>query len=157
MKKYCLYIFTGVFMGCGQPDNTSSTPGDTTILIPADTVSSIREKVNTNPVADYTEPVPDPLNDWHFAVSLYETKKTFEYKLRVQYKELRISDPLSIPDFGTMPQVSIHKGKDPLSCIVGFLDKKGQFKEYKLVRIKGDQLKITTINNYYIGSYKTKQ
>ena len=144
-------------MGCGQPDNTSSTPGDTTILIPADTVSSIREKVNTNPVADYTEPVPDPLNDWHFAVSLYETKKTFEYKLRVQYKELRISDPLSIPDFGTMPQVSIHKGKDPLSCIVGFLDKKGQFKEYKLVRIKGDQLKITTINNYYIGSYKTKQ
>ena len=157
MKKYCLYIFTGVAMGCSQPGSTTSPQLDTTIVIKADTVPGIRKTVTESPVAAYSEPVPDPLNDWHFAVSIYETKKTFEYKIRVQYKELRITDPLSIPDFGTMPQVSIHKGKDPLSCIVGFLDKKGQFKEYKLVRIKGDQLKITTINSYYIASYKTKQ
>ena len=39
--------------------------------------------------------------------------------------------------------------------VVGFLDKKDEFKEYKLVRIKSDQLKITTINNYRVGSYRT--
>ena len=95
------------------------------------------------------------MNDWKFSAALYETKRTFVYDLHVQYKELRITDSIKVPDFGMLPKVAIQKGKEPLSCILGFEDKKGVFKPYRKVQVKGDQLKINTLNTYYVGAYQT--
>ena len=151
MLKRTVIFSLWIYAACNTPATTGNDPKDTTVVIAADTVAQTRTKINTSPAASYTEKVPDELNDWKFEVSLYESPKTFQYTLRVRYKELRITDSLQVPDLGILPEVAIHKGKEPLSCIIGFLDKKDEFKEYKLVRIKNDQLKISTINHYYVG------
>ena len=62
---------------------------------------------------------------------------------------------MEIPNFGIQPKVEIHKAKDDFSCIIGFLDKKGEFKEYKQVAIKDNQMKLTTLKKYFVGVYKT--
>jgi hypothetical protein len=153
MKRVVLGILA-LAAAC-QANNTTTKDQPATIIISNDTIPETRSKPNPAPVASYSEAVRDDLNDWKFAVSAYETPLTFRFILRIQYKELRISDSLKIPNFGMQPKVEIHKGKEPLSCIIGFLDKKGQFKEYKKVAIRNEQLKFTTLNSYYVGSYRT--
>ena len=64
-------------------------------------------------------------------------------------------DTLEIPNFGIQPKLEIHKGKNDYSCVVGFLDKKGAFKEYKQVAITDNQMKLTTLKKYFVGVYKT--
>ena len=157
MKKNISFIFI-LFIAC-DPANTLHPPtADSTIVINNDTIPAIRKMVKRDPVAIYSERLSgEKLNDWNFAVLVYETERTFHYLLRLQYKELRVSDSLQIPNFGTQPRVEIRKGKEPLSCIIGFLDKKDNFKEYKKVSIKGDRLKLSTLNSYYVGVYRTKQ
>jgi hypothetical protein len=89
-------------------------------------------------------------------VAVYETERTFHFSLRIQAKEVRVSDSLTIPNFGILPKIEIHKGKEPLTCIIGFLDKKEVFKEYKKVSFKNDQLHFSTLNGYSVNAYKTK-
>ena len=156
MKKYVFLFFTIMAIACNQPDNHTGPAKDTTIVIEADTIPAERSSIKPGAVASYVEKVKDELNDWKFAVSLYETHHTFIYLVRIQYKELRVTDSITVPDFGMQPKVAIHPGKEPLSCKLGFLDKKEQFREYRLVRIKNDQLKITTLNTYSVGRYRTK-
>jgi hypothetical protein len=153
MKRAVLGIL--VLTAACQANNTTTKDQPATVVISNDTIPETRSKPNPAPVADYNEAVKDDLNNWKFAVSAYETPLTFRFILRIQYKELRISDSLKIPNFGIQPKVEIRKGKEPLSCIIGFLDKKGQFKEYKKVAIRNEQLKFTTLNSYYVGSYRT--
>jgi hypothetical protein len=141
MNKYVFLFFTIIATACNQPGNNSGTAKDTAIVISADTIPEERSTIKPDAVASYREKVPDELNDWQFAVSLYETHNTFKYLVRIQYKELRITDSIMVPDFGMQPKVAIHQGKEPRSCILGFLDKKGHFREYRLVRIKNDKLK----------------
>lgn len=140
-------------LACGQADNEPQVVKDPN-AVAADTIPEMRKLVNPDAVDSYTEKVPDELNNWHFFVSLSETKKTFQYLVRIQYKELRVTDSIVVPDFGIMPKVAIRKGKEPLSCILGFYDRKEQFREYKLVSIKNDQLKINTLNNYGVTRYR---
>ena len=45
----------------------------------------MRGKISSEPVANYSEPVKDELNDWKFAVAAYETKRTFHRQLPVEY------------------------------------------------------------------------
>jgi hypothetical protein len=158
MKKIVALFFCGfMIMACQMLiPGTKEIPTDDTIIIKAATISPLREIVAKTPAAQYIEQVPDTLNDWKFAAALYETKRTFVYDLRVQYKELRITDSIKIPNFGMLPKVGIQKGKEPLSCILGFEDKKGVFKPYRKVQVKGDQLKISTLNTYYVGAYQTQ-
>lgn len=156
MKKSLSFIFV-LFIAC-DPANTPHSPSaDSTIVINNDTIPEIRKAVKEAPVAKYSERVKDALNDWQFAVTVYETERTFHFLMNMQYKELRVSDSLHIPNFGTLPRIEVRKGKEPLSCIIGFLDKKDVFREYKKVSIKGEQLKFTTLNSYYVGVYRTKQ
>jgi hypothetical protein len=141
---------------CNQSDSTDDTiPKGSTIVVSADTIPEIRSTVKSGPIATYSEPIKDELNDWKFAVSIYETKRTFRYTIRIQAKEVRVNDSLSIPNFGIQPKPEIRKGKEPLSCIIGFLDKKNEFKEFRLVSFKNDQLHFKTLNNYRVSSYKT--
>lgn len=131
---------------------TDSTPAAT------EAVSENRANPKTEAVAGYSEKVDDGVNyanNWKFAVQMYETGKTFNYLIKIAYKELRLTDSLGIPNFGIAPKVELRKGTEPRSCIIGFLDRKGAFKEYKKVAVKNEQLKITTINRYSVATYRT--
>ena len=155
MKRYSLFLLI-IFAACTQNEEKNSTKADSTILVSYDTIPEIRKMVNAAPAAEYSEPIKDELNDWKFAVSLYETKRTFHYNVRIQCKEVRVSDSINIPNFGIEPKVAVRKGKEPLTCIIGFLDKKSGFKEYRLVSFKNDQLHVKTLNTYSVATYKTK-
>ena len=156
MKTPFIYLLI-VLAACKQPDkNTENiSPDDTAIVVAADAISETRTSVKSGPVASYSEAINDELNDWKFAVSIFETKRTFHYSIRIQAKEVRVSDSINIPNFGIEPKVEVRKGKEPLTCIIGFLDKKNEFKEYRLVSFKNDQLHFKTLNNYRVAAYKT--
>ena len=101
--------------GCANNETTTDTSADTAVMVSYDTIPATRTNVQSAAVASYTEKIADELNNWQFAVTVYETKKTFQYTLRIQAKEVRVSDSLTIPNFGIQPTVAIQKGKEPLS------------------------------------------
>ena len=155
MKRSFIFILI-LASACNQPDNSEPAKADSTVIVTYDTIPEIRKSIQAVPVAAYSEPINDELNDWKFAVSLQETKRTFHYTVHIQAKEVRITDSVTIPNFGMMPRPEVHKGKEPMSCIIGFLDKNGVFKEYRKVSFQNDRLRITTLNTYYVGALKTK-
>lgn len=110
-----------------------------------------RQEVKKEPVAEYKEKIDDRLNkNWFFSVRLYETSKTLSYRVNMKYEELEGDDTLKLPDLGTPPRPVIQKGKDPYSCMLGFMDNDNQFREYKLVSVKGDQLAIKAVKHYSV-------
>jgi len=120
---------------------------------PAEKVPLFRESVKAEPVAEYKEKTDNPLNDWYFSVKLYETPKTFQYVMKLKYEEMEGDDTLNLPNVGTIPKPVIQKGEDKYSCIVGFIDNHDQFREYKKVYVKYDQLKVTSLKHYTVASY----
>ncbi|WP_138483250.1 hypothetical protein [Dyadobacter bucti] len=153
--KYCWLFILFVIFSCNQQNN-SDTAKSGSVTVINDTISLVRDEVGTGPVASFIEKVEDPLNDWKFAVEVYETKATFDFLIKMQYKELEAEDTLNVPNFGIMPKVEIRKGTEKESCIIGFLDKQGESKDYKLVQIKNNQLKISTLRHYARTRYKVK-
>ena len=153
MKLYYLFFLLAL-QACDQNRNTANTLADTSTYITSDTIPVFRKKVSLKEVASYSIPVDDPAYHWRFAATVYETSQTFRYLLKLQYKAMVVTDTLKLPNFGTWPQPEIHKGKDPLTCIIGFLDKKKEFKEYKMVTAKDDKLKIIILKSYYTATYK---
>jgi ABC-type enterochelin transport system substrate-binding protein len=125
-------------------------------IVVNDTIPTTRIDVNPKAVASHHEKVNDPLNDWRFAIDLYETPHTFDYLLTIEYKSLHEKDTIHIPNFGIQPKVVIQKGEVPLSCIIGFHDKIGVFMPYKKIAVTGGQLKITTVRSYSRTRYKMK-
>ncbi|TLU99085.1 hypothetical protein [Dyadobacter luticola] len=154
--KYCIFIFLLTFAACQQKSDQKQE-GDSGYTVINDTIPLTREKVQAGPVAAYSEKVKDPYNDWRFAVEVFETGQTFTYLMKIKYMELDAEDTLKIPNFGIMPKVEIQKGPAEQSCIVGFLDKKGVFKEYKSVAVEDKQLKIKTLRHYARTRYKVKK
>ena len=120
----------------------------------AEKVPIYRTTVNAEPVAEYKEKTENPLNDWYFSVKVYETSKTFQYVMKLKYEELGGDDTLNLPNVGTMPKPVIQKGADKYSCIVGFIDNQNQFREYKKVYVKNDQLKVTSLKHYSVVTYE---
>ncbi len=158
------FVTTLFFFSCNQINNkleNALPPKDsvvsTTTVITNDTIPENRTVVNPKAVASWTEHIPGDVNNGPFAVNIYETPLRFHFQLKMQYKTFLATDTIKIPNFGIEPVVSIQKGKEQLSCIIGFNDKKGEFKPYKQVGIKGDQLKVTTLNRYFAGVYSTPQ
>lgn len=126
-----------------------------TSFVTNDTVSTIRDVVSRKPVASYVVPVNDPKLERTFGVNVYETSHTFEFLLKMHYEAMEITDTLKVPNFGVLPTIKINRGKDNLSCIVGFLDKKNEFKEYKMVTVKGDKMRLVVLKRYSTGRYRT--
>ncbi|MCF0050116.1 hypothetical protein LXM25_08620 [Dyadobacter sp. LJ53] len=154
MKYRSLFLLLTLF-ACNQ--NTKNERDADGNEIVNDTIALERKVVENSPVASFSEKVKDPLNDWRFSVDVYETKSTFDFLVKIKYKELDAEDNIKIPNFGIMPKVEVRKGKEEQSCIIGFLDKKGEFKEYKLVQVKNQELKISTIKHYARTLYKVKK
>jgi hypothetical protein len=125
----------------------------TTQAPPAEKVPMYRTTVNTEPVAEYKVKTENPLNDWYFSVKLYETSKTFQYVMKLKYEEMDGDDTLNLPNVGVMPKPVIQKGEDKYACIVGFMDNHDQFREYKKVYVKNDELKVTSLKHYSVATY----
>ena len=151
-----IFLVSLVFLFSCQSNNQpgSNSAADSTNAKAA-VISLYRDVVKPEPVAEYSEKVNNSLNDWHFSVSLYETNKTFYYRIRMQYEELRAEDTLRLPNLGAMPRPAIQKGPEKYSCILGFMDIQNKFNEYKLVHIEGRDLKITALK-HYSGAVYTK-
>ncbi|MCE7066549.1 hypothetical protein [Dyadobacter sp. CY326] len=154
--KYLSLLLLLTLFACNQNDKGKNSDGSPSGIV-NDTIPLQRTSVENSPVASYSEKVKDPLNDWRFSVDIYETKSTFDFLVKIKYKELDAEDNIKIPNFGIMPKVEVRKGKTDQSCIIGFLDKAGEFKEYKLVQVKNQQLKISTIKHYARTLYKVKK
>jgi len=157
MKKYYYLLALSLLFSCNKKSETSETK-DSSMTVMNDTIPVTRKVVSNAAVASYSEKVKDKdnLNDWKFAVDVFETEETFKYLVKIKYKELEAEDNLTIPNFGIQPKVKLEKGDEALTCIIGFLDKEGSFKEYKRVEIVGDQLKIRQTKGYGRSIVKTK-
>lgn len=114
-------------------------------------ISLLREKVNPVPIQEYREKVPDDLNDWFFAVQLFETDSTFNYMLRMQYKEVRGEQLIRFPNLGYEPKPVVKKGAYDKTVMVGFQDEKGKFMDYKMVYVVDEQMGIRSIKRYTIN------
>jgi hypothetical protein len=158
MKRNFLYVslvVTGyLFPCCHQNQNDSSTSkkdSSSHVSYPSDNIPEYRKEIRKEAIAAYKEKTDDPLNDWYFSVRLFETAKTFQYLLKMQFEEIRGEDTLTLPNFGFNPKPELRKGKDKYSCIIGFIDKENKFREYKMVYVKdGSVLKLQTLNHYSV-------
>jgi hypothetical protein len=150
------YFFLLLLLICVSCEEKKSSNQKNTVLLLNDTIPETRADVSKKAVARYSEKIDDPLNDWKFAVELYETPATFKFLMTIEYEAINETDTITIPNFGIRPKVDVKKGKDPLSCIVGFYDKKGEFMEYKQVSFKGNQLKISTLKQYARTRFRVK-
>ena len=68
----------------------------------------------------------------------------------MEFEEIRGTDTLRLPNFGTMPEPVIQKGSEKYSCIIGFLDQDKNFREYKKVYVKNNVLRITALKHYAV-------
>jgi hypothetical protein len=153
--KYCYLFFTLFIFACNNSNTLQSkNSGDTTSFVTNDTVPEGRAIVSKSPVASYMVPVGNRVLKQNFGVQVYETPLTFQYLLRMQFGGMIEMDTLKIPNFGIQPVVEVRPGKDKLSCIIGFLDKKKEFKEYKMLTAKGNQMKLIVLKRYYVGVYR---
>lgn len=145
-------------ISCNSIENKQIETKVDTVVIKAPSVSEVREQPSKKPIATFSVPIDDGMgnaNNWKFGVNIYETAKTFEYKVQIQYKEIRATEMITIPNFGIDPLVTIKPGKSSLDCIIGFNDSNGLFKEYIQVNVKKEQLKFKKINSYAVYKYRT--
>lgn len=157
MKYYCFLLLAGLTACQGKhPSPAKATAAaDSITFVTNDTIPEIRKTVSKKPVASYLVPVNDPKLERTFGVSVYETPLTFQYLLKMHYEAMEVTDTLTVPNFGLWPVVQIQPGKDKRTCIIGFLDEKKSFKEYKMLTAKGNRMKLTVLKNYYAGRYRT--
>jgi hypothetical protein len=145
-------------ISCNSIENKQIETKVDTVVIKAPSVSEVREQPSKKPIATFSVPIDDGMgnaNNWKFGVNIYETAKTFEYKVQIQYKEIRATEMITIPNFGIDPVVTIKPGKSSLDCIIGFKDSNGLFKEYIQLNVKKEQLKFKKINSYAVYKYQT--
>lgn len=149
MKKY-YYLFALLVLFACNKKSGSDEKNSNSSASSGETISETRKVVKPEAVASYSEKVKDKdgLNDWKFAVDVFETGQTFKYQIKVKYKELEAEDVLMLPNLGIEPKVELQKGEEALTCIIGFLGKDNTFKEYKRVEVTGDQLKIRQTKSY---------
>lgn len=111
-------------------------------------VPDMRIDPNPKAIASYMVPMGDPKLDRRFGVEVFETPFTFKYLLSMQYDGMTQSDSLILPVLNTWPTVIVKPGPDKLSCIIGFLDEKKNFMEYKLLSAKNNQLILKKLKSY---------
>ena len=126
-----------------------------TEFVTNDTIPEVRREVKKEPVATYLVPSKDKYLDYKFGVKVFETPKTFHYLLEMNYDGMEVKDTLKVPNFGKWPVIEVKPTKEKLTCIIGFLDKDKNFKEYKMLTAVGDKLKLKVLHRYAVGSYRT--
>jgi hypothetical protein len=110
-----------------------------------------RKMVNPAPVKTYQEIVQSEETTDTFNVAIYETKYTFKYLIKINYKGIEAADSLRIPNLGYAPAPEIKAGTVRPSCIIGFLDDKQQFMEGNEVIFQDNKLKFHTLKTYDVA------
>ncbi len=152
-----LKLFTATCLGllfitCNEVE-TIEAAGDTLVIMKKGPPED-RETVNPAPVQEYVYKIPGSLNNHRFSVQLYETPKRFIFRAALQYEEVKGEDEIDLPNLLQEPQPILKPGKDPLTCIIGFKDNRGAFREYKQVSVVNEELRIKTLRNYGISTTK---
>ena len=114
-------------------------------------IKTERETIKSEPVKTYQEIVKSEETTDTFDVALYETRYTFKYLIKINYKGIEATDSLRIPDLGNAPTPEIKAGTVRPSCIVGFLDDKQQFMEGNEVVFEDNKLKFHTLKTYDVS------
>jgi hypothetical protein len=160
MKTFPFVLFAALFISaCHSSAVDQRTPGKDTFVVnvshpvlPAPRHNPDRRaEVKKDPVAEYQEKTGRIEGD--FVVKLYQTSKTMAFRVDMQYEGLPGEDTVKLPDLGTEPKPVLQKGEDKYSCVIGFLDNDNQFRELKLVRATGDQLKITSLKHWVVTNH----
>ena len=117
-----------------------------------------RAVVKEEPVLEYKVLLNDTLNpDWAFHVKLYEQKKSLQYRVLFQYKEVEGEKIFSYPNLGFMPKPGLRKqGEDSLACIVGFYDADSTFMDLRLIKVENDNLMYRQLKEYQVDDGKKK-
>lgn len=112
-----------------------------------------RAVVQKEPVAQYRVRTDDKLNEQYFTVRLYETAKTMQYRITMDYEGLEGEDTVKLPDLGSAPKPELQKGSEPYSAILGIVDNDKKFRELKKIYVTPDHssLKITTLKHYVVS------
>ncbi|GAB2774356.1 hypothetical protein GCM10027275_16730 [Rhabdobacter roseus] len=152
MRIPVLLFLLALVAGCNRTQKNKDTPEKRIVV--NDTIPQERTHVNPKPVATYTTPVPDELNNFEFTVKLYETPLRFRYRVDVTYKMLDVKDSVDIPNFGHQPKVDVQKHEDDLACMIGFYDAEGNFMDLKKVEIVDNQLKMRQVKRYGVGTVR---
>ncbi|HYK45841.1 MAG TPA: hypothetical protein VEV83_11765 [Parafilimonas sp.] len=154
MKPFCLLLIAACFISCHSSTSEKKEPGADSIAYGYDHIPAERSTINPNPVKTYRETIKSFETTDQFVVSLYETKETFHYLIKFEYKNLGAEDTLKVPNFGTQPSVEIVRGETRPSCVVGFLDKDKNFRESKLIYFEDNQLKVHVLKHYGVATYQ---
>jgi hypothetical protein len=143
-------LLFSIFAGCANPSDRDETAAEESTQAPA-AIPDLRDSVAAQPAASFRKKTTNDLNDWYFSVDLFETRKRFEYVVKMRYEEATGVDTISFPNLGEEPRPVLQQGKSDFSCVIGFLDKEGTFREYKEVSFAKDRLKITTLKYYAVS------
>ncbi len=154
MRLLVLLVLLAFAASCNTTQKKTETTEKRVVV--NDTIPRERTNVNPKPVATYSARVPDVLNEFKFAVKLYETPLRFRYRVAVTYKTLDVKDSVDIPNFGYQPKVDVKKQENNLSAMIGFYDAKGTFMDLKKVEVVDNQLKIRQVKRYGVGTVRKK-
>jgi len=147
MKVFWIIVVVVLLFSCNA-NTDNSTQSKDSVIYTTSRISEIRETVNPSAVKTYDETIKSFETTDYFKVSLFETKQTFKYLIKISYKNLNEEDTLNVPNFGEVPEVEIKKGDKRPSCIVGFVDGSKQFRESKLIYFEDGILKIHVLKHY---------
>jgi hypothetical protein len=112
-----------------------------------------RETINPEAIKTYSEDVKDELNpEWKFTVQLFEQRKSLNYEVKFQYKEVTGEKIFTVPNLGFMPKPDIKKGPQPFSCIIGFYDADSTFMEYRMVLVENENLVYRHLKEYQVDA-----
>lgn len=148
MRHTNYFVLFVLWWACATPADVTPTESDSSTVVALPAIAVTREQVKETPVAQYEKKVPNDLNNWKFEVALFETRNRFNFLVKMKFQEITGKDTISIPNLGVEPILELKPGSSQYSCVIGFLDKQGNFKPYKEVVAKGDRLKITTLKYY---------
>ncbi|HEV3413607.1 MAG TPA: hypothetical protein VG101_14100 [Puia sp.] len=155
------FVLTAILFisSCQSSTGDHPPPGKDTVLVdlshpqlpPPKRNPEFRAHLKKDAVAEFREPTGLPEGD--FVVKLYQTSKTMAFRVEMEYGGLPGTDTVKLPDLGTEPHPVLQGGGANYSCIIGFLDNDKQFRELKLVRAKGDQLKVTSLRHWVVTDH----
>ncbi|HLK28744.1 MAG TPA: hypothetical protein VKT28_09190 [Puia sp.] len=152
-------VLSFYFSSCHSNNQNNSAQTDSAskpiVINPTNNVPEFRKTISKDIIAEYKEKTDNPLNNWYFSVKIYESEKTLHYIMKLQFEEIKGEDTLKLPNFGYELKPVIQKGKEKYSCVIGFMDDKNKFREYKLVHVEdGNHLKVTTLKHYSVATYQ---
>lgn len=148
---FSIILLSVLLYSCAAGINKNNN--NDSIISPTENISTVRSSVDPNAIKIYEETVKSFETTDHFKVSIFETNQTFNFLIKISYKQMNETDTLHVPDFGSLPSVDIIKGDSIRpSCIIGFNDNDKNFKESKLIYFKDKILKIKVLKYYAVYS-----